>query len=182
MGCEVVEVQTAREMLAMRLTGGLAVRMRRFLRRRWRIGSVEKCRGRRRSRRARAARRKLAFAENPDILATRCADEGKGRPKLVVGFAAETDDVLAHGAAKRKRKGCDWMVVNDVRPETGIMGGDENDVVLMTAAGPGGLAAVVKSGGGAPVGGPYCGGARDGAKIVSGSAPWVFWGGPGVSC
>ena len=51
-------------------------------------------------------------------------------------FAAETDDVLAHATAKRARKGCDWIVANDVRPETGIMGGSENAVTLITGAGP----------------------------------------------
>jgi phosphopantothenoylcysteine decarboxylase/phosphopantothenate--cysteine ligase len=51
---------------------------------------------------------------------------------LVVGFAAETDDVIAHATAKRARKGCDWIVANDVSPETGIMGGTENAVTLIT--------------------------------------------------
>ncbi|MEM9342446.1 MAG: bifunctional phosphopantothenoylcysteine decarboxylase/phosphopantothenate--cysteine ligase CoaBC [Pseudomonadota bacterium] len=76
----------------------------------------------------------LDFAENPDILAT-VAQMTDGRPELVVGFAAETDDVLAHAQAKLARKGCDWIVANDVRPETGIMGGDENDVTLVHANG-----------------------------------------------
>ncbi len=76
----------------------------------------------------------LEFAENPDILAT-VAQRAKGRPALVVGFAAETDDVVAHATAKRARKGCDWIVANDVRPETGIMGGSENAVVLITEDG-----------------------------------------------
>jgi phosphopantothenoylcysteine decarboxylase/phosphopantothenate--cysteine ligase len=74
----------------------------------------------------------LELAENPDILAS-VSQLKKGRPALVVGFAAETDDVLANAKAKRKRKGCDWIVANDVSPETGIMGGPENDVVLITA-------------------------------------------------
>jgi phosphopantothenoylcysteine decarboxylase/phosphopantothenate--cysteine ligase len=52
-----------------------------------------------------------------------------------VGFAAETDNVLAHATAKRLRKGCDWIVANDVSPETGIMGGTENAVTLITDAG-----------------------------------------------
>jgi phosphopantothenoylcysteine decarboxylase/phosphopantothenate--cysteine ligase len=73
----------------------------------------------------------LEFAENPDILAT-VSRMGAGRPRLVVGFAAETDDVIAHATAKRARKGCDWIVANDVRPETGIMGGSENAVTLIT--------------------------------------------------
>ena len=76
----------------------------------------------------------LEFAENPDILAA-IAQMKKGRPDLVVGFAAETDDVIAHAAAKRARKGCDWIVANDVRPATGIMGGTENAVTLIRAEG-----------------------------------------------
>jgi phosphopantothenoylcysteine decarboxylase/phosphopantothenate--cysteine ligase len=76
----------------------------------------------------------LEFAENPDILAT-VAGMGAGRPRLVVGFAAETDDVVAHATAKRVRKGCDWIVANDVSPATGIMGGSENAVTLITAEG-----------------------------------------------
>ncbi|MEO0752106.1 MAG: bifunctional phosphopantothenoylcysteine decarboxylase/phosphopantothenate--cysteine ligase CoaBC [Pseudomonadota bacterium] len=76
----------------------------------------------------------LQFEENPDILA-RVSQMEEGRPKLVVGFAAETDDVVAHATAKRARKGCDWIVANDVRPETGIMGGAENDVTLITDGG-----------------------------------------------
>ncbi|MCR9149741.1 MAG: bifunctional phosphopantothenoylcysteine decarboxylase/phosphopantothenate--cysteine ligase CoaBC [Rhodobacteraceae bacterium] len=76
----------------------------------------------------------LEFAENPDILAT-VARMDAGRPRLVIGFAAETDDVLAHATAKRARKGCDWIVANDVSPGTGIMGGQENAVTLVTAEG-----------------------------------------------
>jgi len=76
----------------------------------------------------------LDFAENPDILKT-VAGMGKGRPRLVVGFAAETDDVAANATAKRARKGCDWIVANDVSPETGIMGGSENKVSIITAEG-----------------------------------------------
>jgi phosphopantothenoylcysteine decarboxylase / phosphopantothenate---cysteine ligase len=75
----------------------------------------------------------LEFAENPDILASVSKDAK--RPRLVVGFAAETDDVVAHATAKRLRKGCDWIVANDVRPDTGIMGGAENAVVLISEAG-----------------------------------------------
>ena len=74
----------------------------------------------------------LEFAENPDILATISQME-KGRPGLVVGFAAETDDVIENATAKRVRKGCDWIVANDVSPETGIMGGSENAVTLIRA-------------------------------------------------
>jgi phosphopantothenoylcysteine decarboxylase/phosphopantothenate--cysteine ligase len=75
----------------------------------------------------------LEFAENPDILAT--VAKGALRPRLVVGFAAETEHVVDHATAKRARKGCDWIVANDVSPETGIMGGTENAVVLISEAG-----------------------------------------------
>ena len=76
----------------------------------------------------------LELVPNPDILAT-IAGRAEGRPVLVVGFAAETSDVVRHAAEKRARKGCDWVVANDVRPETGIMGGVANTVHLVTAAG-----------------------------------------------
>lgn len=76
----------------------------------------------------------LEFAENPDILA-RVSQMSEGRPPLVIGFAAETHDVIENATAKRLRKGCDWIVANDVRPETGIMGGTENKVTLVTDEG-----------------------------------------------
>lgn len=77
---------------------------------------------------------KLTFTENPDILAI-TAQMKTGRPRLVIGFAAETDDVIANATAKRLRKGCDWIVANDVSPATGIMGGDENAVTIITEDG-----------------------------------------------
>ena len=76
----------------------------------------------------------LEFAENPDILAG-VSQMTSGRPGLVVGFAAETDDVEAHATAKRLRKGCDWIVANDVSEGTGIMGGSENEVTLISDTG-----------------------------------------------
>lgn len=76
----------------------------------------------------------LKLDENPDILAT-VSRLRKNRPNLVVGFAAETDDVIANATAKRKRKRCDWIVANDVSPETGIMGGSENAVTVIDATG-----------------------------------------------
>ncbi|QRG07616.1 bifunctional phosphopantothenoylcysteine decarboxylase/phosphopantothenate--cysteine ligase CoaBC [Xanthobacter dioxanivorans] len=76
----------------------------------------------------------LHLVENPDILAT-VSRHHTLRPRLVVGFAAETETVVAHAQAKRARKGCDWIVANDVSPATGIMGGDSNTVHLVTAAG-----------------------------------------------
>lgn len=80
----------------------------------------------------------LALTENPDILAT-IAQRGVGRPGLVIGFAAETQNVVAYAQAKRARKGCDWIVANDVSAQSGIpggvMGGDSNEVHLITEAG-----------------------------------------------
>jgi phosphopantothenoylcysteine decarboxylase/phosphopantothenate--cysteine ligase len=77
----------------------------------------------------------LTLAENPDILATVARLADGRRPPLVVGFAAETENVVANATAKRARKGCDWIVANDVSPATGIMGGAENAVTLVTATG-----------------------------------------------
>ncbi|MEM9854952.1 MAG: bifunctional phosphopantothenoylcysteine decarboxylase/phosphopantothenate--cysteine ligase CoaBC [Pseudomonadota bacterium] len=74
---------------------------------------------------------KLSFAENPDILAEVSA-MGNARPRLVIGFAAETENVIEHAKAKRLRKGCDWIIANDVSPASGVMGGAENAVTLIT--------------------------------------------------
>ncbi len=76
----------------------------------------------------------LQMVENPDILATVSKLVGK-RPKLVIGFAAETEHLLDNAKAKLKRKGCDWIVANDVSPATGVMGGDRNTVHLLTRDG-----------------------------------------------
>lgn len=76
----------------------------------------------------------LKFTENPDILHW-LSHAGENRPKCIVGFAAETENVIQNATAKRERKGCDWIVANDVSPKTGIMGGAENDVVLITEQG-----------------------------------------------
>ena len=75
----------------------------------------------------------LQFAENPDILARVSAHEL--RPQLVVGFAAETEHVIDNATSKRLRKGCDWIVANDVTPQTGIMGGAHNKITLIDKAG-----------------------------------------------
>lgn len=77
----------------------------------------------------------ISLAENPDILRTLSQLPADRRPKLVVGFAAETDDVLGHAEAKRRRKGCDWIVANDVSPGTGTMGGDNNTVTILSDEG-----------------------------------------------
>ena len=77
----------------------------------------------------------LSLSENPDILAHVAQLASTVRPPLVIGFAAETDDVIENATAKRARKGCDWIVANDVSPETGIMGGNENQIILVTDTG-----------------------------------------------
>jgi phosphopantothenoylcysteine decarboxylase/phosphopantothenate--cysteine ligase len=76
----------------------------------------------------------LSLVENPDILST-IAHRKKARPKLVIGFAAETENVAANAKDKLARKGCDWILANDVSPATGIMGGDRNTIQLVSAAG-----------------------------------------------
>ncbi|MEM9010144.1 MAG: bifunctional phosphopantothenoylcysteine decarboxylase/phosphopantothenate--cysteine ligase CoaBC [Pseudomonadota bacterium] len=76
----------------------------------------------------------LTLAENPDILAI-ISHREEGRPGLVIGFAAETEKVVANATAKRARKGCDWIVANDVSAEQGVMGGEENAVTLITEDG-----------------------------------------------
>jgi phosphopantothenoylcysteine decarboxylase/phosphopantothenate--cysteine ligase len=76
--------------------------------------------------------RSVSLVANPDILAS--ISQGPRRPSLVVGFAAETENVVAHARLKLARKGCDWIVANDVSPSTGIMGGDRNRVHLITRA------------------------------------------------
>ncbi len=73
----------------------------------------------------------LEMVENPDILAW--VSRAEQRPSLVIGFAAETDNVVANAVAKRQRKGCDWIVANDVSPGSGVMGGTDNTAILVTA-------------------------------------------------
>jgi phosphopantothenoylcysteine decarboxylase / phosphopantothenate---cysteine ligase len=96
----------------------------------WRIAEA----GEQKIKKTAAGAPKLALVENPDILAT-TAKRKTLRPKLVVGFAAETEHVIENARTKRERKGCDWIVANDVSPATGIMGGDRNSVHLITADG-----------------------------------------------
>jgi phosphopantothenoylcysteine decarboxylase/phosphopantothenate--cysteine ligase len=78
----------------------------------------------------------LQLVENPDILATIAKLQDR-RPRLVIGFAAETEHLIDNAKAKLTRKGCDWIVANDVSPSTGIMGGDRNTVHLLTRDGDG---------------------------------------------
>lgn len=76
----------------------------------------------------------LRLAENPDILAS-IAQRANDRPALVIGFAAETDDIVGNARAKRARKRCDWILANDVSPGSGTFGGDRNTIHLVDAGG-----------------------------------------------
>ena len=76
----------------------------------------------------------LSLVENPDILRT-IASRRSGRPPLVIGFAAETRNVVEYARKKRKAKGADWIVANDVSPATNVMGGDRNTIHLVSASG-----------------------------------------------
>lgn len=130
-GVQVVEVETAREMrdavmAALPVDAGVFAAAVAD----WRVADV----ARSKMKKTAGGLPGLQFAENPDILAE-VSQMAEGRPALVVGFAAETDDVVAHATAKRLRKGCDWIVANDVSPGTGIMGGRENAVTLISGTG-----------------------------------------------
>jgi phosphopantothenoylcysteine decarboxylase / phosphopantothenate---cysteine ligase len=76
----------------------------------------------------------LQLVENPDILAT-ISKLSDNRPKLVIGFAAETEHLIENAKAKFARKGCDWIAANDVSPASGVMGGDRNTVHLLAREG-----------------------------------------------
>lgn len=131
MGVTVVKVQTASEMLDAVLNAPAAdAAVFAAAVADWHVANA----GNRKIKKDGAGLPHLDFAENPDILAT-VSQMKDGRPKLVVGFAAETDDVIANATAKRLRKQCDWIVANDVSPETGIMGGTENAVTLISEDG-----------------------------------------------
>jgi phosphopantothenoylcysteine decarboxylase/phosphopantothenate--cysteine ligase len=131
MGVNTVKVQTAKEMLAAVTSAGAAdAAVFAAAVADWHVANA----GNSKIKKDGAGLPRLEFAENPDILAT-VSQMTEGRPRLVVGFAAETDDVIANATAKRLRKQCDWIVANDVSPETGIMGGSENAVTLISDAG-----------------------------------------------
>ncbi len=127
-GCKIVPVETADEMMAA-VDAALPVDAAVFAAAvaDWKVA----CASDKKIKKTKDGLPELSFVENPDILRT-VSQLKKNRPELVVGFAAETNDVLGNATAKRKRKGCDWIVANDVSPETGIMGGDENDVTLIS--------------------------------------------------
>jgi phosphopantothenoylcysteine decarboxylase / phosphopantothenate---cysteine ligase len=130
-GVKVVKVETAQDMLAA-VTKALPADVAVFAAAvaDWRVdkpnaGKIKKQPG---------GTPKLGLVENPDILAS-VAHRTSGRPRLVIGFAAETDHIIAHAKAKLARKGCDWIVANDVSAASGVMGGDRNTVHLVTAGG-----------------------------------------------
>lgn len=128
MGATVVQVDTAKEMLAAVIAAGHAdAAIFAAAVADWHVANA----GNSKIKKDGAGLPKLDFAENPDILAT-VSQMKKGRPRLVVGFAAETNDVIANATAKRLRKQCDWIVANDVSPQTGIMGGTENVVTVIS--------------------------------------------------
>jgi phosphopantothenoylcysteine decarboxylase/phosphopantothenate--cysteine ligase len=130
-GVKTVKVETAREMLAA-VTKALPADVAVFAAAvaDWRAAQPEANKIKKQVGRS----PKLALTENPDILAT-VAHDASMRPRLVIGFAAETEHVVEHAKAKRARKGCDWIVANDVSPAAGVMGGDCNTVHLVTAGG-----------------------------------------------
>src|SRR5690606_3744251 len=128
-GVSRVEVETAREMLAAceaALPADIAVCVAAVAD--WRPQTE----GGRKIKKGAGGPPPIALVENPDILAT--LSRHAGRPRLVVGFAAETDDVEAHARAKLERKGCEWIVANDVSV-AGTMGGDDNAVAIVSAGG-----------------------------------------------
>ena len=132
-GVRVVRVETAAQMLAA-TTAALPADLAIFAAAvaDWRVANAadEKIK-----KGAKAPLPKLDLVENPDILKTIAHLPPSQRPSLVIGFAAETENVIEHARKKRKSKGCDWIVANDVSPETGIMGGNRNTVHIVTADG-----------------------------------------------
>jgi phosphopantothenoylcysteine decarboxylase/phosphopantothenate--cysteine ligase len=131
-GVSVVHVESAREMLAAvekALPADIAIFAAAVAD--WRVANA----GKEKIKKTSEARTpELSLTENPDILSA-IAHRSKGRPKLVIGFAAETQNVTANAKAKLASKGCDWILANDVSPQTGIMGGDRNTIALVTRDG-----------------------------------------------
>lgn len=130
-GVSVVRIESAREMLdacQAALPGDVAVCAAA-------VSDWRPARARRRKiKKSAAAPPGIALEENPDVLAA-IAAPGRRRPALVVGFAAETEDVVENARKKRRAKGCDWILANDVSPETGAFGGAENTVHFVTGDG-----------------------------------------------
>jgi phosphopantothenoylcysteine decarboxylase/phosphopantothenate--cysteine ligase len=130
-GVCVMRVQSARDMLA-QVEVALPVDIAIFAAAvaDWRVANA----GEQKLKKTEGGMPQLALVENPDILATISKLKAK-RPPLVIGFAAETEHLIDNARAKLKRKGCDWIVANDVSPALGVMGGDRNTVHLLTRHG-----------------------------------------------
>jgi len=132
-GVNVVRVETARQMLdATRaaLPADIAVFAAAVADWRVAVSAREKIK-----KRGKGSAPRLELVENPDILQTIANERAGKRPRLVIGFAAETENVIEHARKKRQAKGADWIVANDVSPHTGTMGGDRNSVHLVTEKG-----------------------------------------------
>jgi phosphopantothenoylcysteine decarboxylase/phosphopantothenate--cysteine ligase len=130
-GVNVVHVESAREMLdavEKALPSDVAIFAAAVAD--WRVASA----GDQKIKKGASGTPELSLVENPDILAT-VAQRKAARPKLVIGFAAETEKVIEHAKAKLARKKCDWILANDVSHESGVMGGDRNTIHLVTASG-----------------------------------------------
>ena len=130
-GVTVVKVESAREMLKAveaALPADVAIFAAAVAD--WRVAEA----GRQKLKKGEGGPPMFAMVENPDILATVAHRKAK-RPKLVIGFAAETTNVIANAKDKLKRKGCDWILANDVSPQAGVFGGDENTIHLVTSGG-----------------------------------------------
>jgi phosphopantothenoylcysteine decarboxylase/phosphopantothenate--cysteine ligase len=127
-GITVKHVESAREMLH-RVEAALPVDIAIFAAAvaDWRVANE----GEQKLKKTSAGMPPLQLVENPDILAT-ISKLQDGRPRLVIGFAAETENLIDNAKAKLARKGCDWIVANDVSPASGVMGGDRNAVHLLT--------------------------------------------------
>jgi phosphopantothenoylcysteine decarboxylase/phosphopantothenate--cysteine ligase len=127
-GVSVIPVESAREMLG-RVEAALPVDIAIFAAAvaDWRVANE----GAQKLKKTAADMPTLQLLENPDILATISKLRDK-RPPLVIGFAAETENLIENARAKLARKGCDWIVANDVSPASGVMGGDRNSVHLLT--------------------------------------------------
>ena len=130
-GVRVIRIESARDMLA-EVEKALPVDVAVFAAAvaDWRVANI----GEQKIKKAQSALPKMDLIENPDILAT-VSKLKQNRPKLVIGFAAETENLIGNATAKLKRKGCDWIVANDVSPASGVMGGDCNTVHIVSACG-----------------------------------------------
>ena len=127
-GVRVIHVESARDMLAQveaALPADIAIFAAAVAD--WRVANA----GEQKIKKTSGGMPQLALVENPDILAT-VSKLRQNRPALVIGFAAETENLIENATSKLKRKGCDWIVANDVSPSTGIMGGDRNTAHVLT--------------------------------------------------